>query len=100
MDKNAAARNLFPELKTEAFGHFTFFITLHVFPLPPRKELQLLSRFLRCVLLICVLVEESVATEVSSMAVFEVHAGFYSRVKGKTKAFLTSLTSFQELHLM
>ena len=98
MDKNAATKNLFP--KTEAFCHFAFFITFHVFPLPPRKELHLLSRFLCCVLLIWVLVEKSVATEVSSMAVFVVHAGFYRRVKGKTKAFLTSLTSFQELHLM
>ena len=35
-----------------------------------------------------------------SMAVFVVNAGFYRRVKGKTKAFLTSPTSFQELHLM
>ena len=35
-----------------------------------------------------------------SMAVFVVNAGFYRGVKGKTKAFLTSPTSFQELHLM
>ena len=40
------------------------------------------------------------ATEVSSMAVFVVHAGFYSGVKGKTKAFLTTLTIFQEWRLM
>ena len=31
---------------------------------------------------------------------FVVHAGFHSRVREKTKTFLTSLTSFQELHLM
>ena len=30
---------------------------------------------------------------------FVVHARFYSRVREKTKAFLTSLTSFQQLHL-
>ena len=74
--------------------------TFHVFPLPPRKEIQLLPRFLCCVLFIWVLVEESVTTGVSSMAFFVVHAGFYSRVREKTKTFLTSLTSFQELHLM
>ena len=34
------------------------------FPLPPRKEIQLLSRFLWCVLFIWVLVEESVASGV------------------------------------
>ena len=74
--------------------------TFHVFPLPPRKEIQLLPRFLCCVLFIWVLVEESVTTGVSSMAFFVVHAGFSSRVREKTKTFLTSLTSFQELHLM
>ena len=31
---------------------------------------------------------------------FVVHAGFHSRVREETKTFLTSLTSFQELHLM
>ena len=76
------------------------FSTFYVFPLPPRKEIQLLPRFLCCVLFIWVLVEESVTTGVSSMAFFVVHAGFYSRVREKTKTFLTSLTSFQELHLM
>ena len=34
------------------------------FPLPPRKEIQLLSRFLWCVLFIWVLVEESVVSGV------------------------------------
>ena len=76
------------------------FSTFYVFALPPRKEIQLLPRFLCCVLFIWVLVEESVSTGVSSMAFFVVHAGFYSRVREKTKTFLTSLTSFQELHLM
>ena len=76
------------------------FSTFYVFSLPPRKEIQLLPRFLCCVLFIWVLVEESVTTGVSSMAFFVVHAGFYSRVREKTKTFLTSLTSFQELHLM
>ena len=76
------------------------FSTFYVFPLPPRKEIQLLPRFLCCVLFIWVLVEESVTTGVSSMAFFVVHAGFYSRVREKTKTFLTSLTSFQELQLM
>ena len=51
-----------------------------------------------CVLFIWVLIEESVATVVSSMAIFVVHAGFYSRVTEKTKAFLiTSPTRFQEV---
>ena len=86
-------------LKTDVFCHFML-STFHVFPLPPRKEIQLLPRFLCCVLFIWVLVEESVTTGVSSMAFFVVHAGFYSRVREKTKTFLTSLTSFQELHLM
>ena len=81
-------------LKTEAFCHFMF-LTFHVFPLPPKKELQLRSRFLSCVLFIWVLVEESIAIGVSLMAVFVVHASFYSRVTEKTKAFLTSLTSFR-----
>ena len=51
-----------------------------------------------CVLFIWVLIEESVATVASSMAIFVVHAGFYSRVTEKTKAFLIpSPTSFQEV---
>ena len=98
VDKNAVARNLFTENWMNVFCHFMF-STFHVFPLPPRKEIQLLSRFLCCVLFIWVLVEESVTTGVSSMAFFGVHAGFYSRVREKTRAFLTSLTSFEELHL-
>ena len=77
------------------------FSTFHVFPLPPRKEIQLLSRFLCCVLFIWVLVEESVTTNGGFIDGF-----FYSSCRllqqseEKTKAFLTSLTSFQELHLM
>ena len=97
MDKNAATKNLFP--KTEAFCHFTLFITFHVFPLPPPKELYLLSRFLCCVF-VNLGFGRGKRRNRGSMAVFVVHAGFYRRVKGKTKAFLISLTSFQELHLM
>ena len=73
-------------LKTDVFCHFMF-STFYVFPLPPRKEIQLLPRFLCCVLFIWVLVEESVTTGVSSMAFFVVHAGFYSRVRRKLKRF-------------
>ena len=54
-------------LKTDVFCHFML-STFHVFSLPPRKEIQLLPRFLCCVLFIWVLVEESVTTGVSSMA--------------------------------
>ena len=54
-------------LKTDVFFHFML-STFHVFPLPPRQEIQLLPRFLCCVLFIWVLVEESVTTGVSSMA--------------------------------
>ena len=61
------------------------------FPLPPRKEIQLLSRFLWCVLFIWVLAEDSVASGVSSIAVFVFHTGFYSRETEKAKAFLASL---------
>ena len=51
-----------------------------------------------CVLFVWVLIEESVATVVSSMAIFVVHAGFYNRATAKTKAFLiTSPTSSQEV---
>ena len=84
--------------KTEAFCQFTF-LTFYVFPLPPGNEIQLVSNVFRCILFIWVLVEESVVTGVSSMAVFIAHASSYSRVREQTKAFLTSLTSFQELHL-
>ena len=43
MDKNAAARNLF----IENWSLLSLcFLTLRVFPLPPRKEIQLLTRFL------------------------------------------------------
>ena len=83
--------------KTEVFCHFTF-ITFSVVPPPPGKEIQLVSNVFRCIFFIWVLVEESVVTGVSSMAVFIVHASSYSRVREQTKAFLTSLTSFQELH--
>ena len=54
-------------LKTDVFCHFML-STFHVFPLPPRQEIQLLPRFLCCVLFNWVLVEESVTTGVSSMA--------------------------------
>jgi len=40
-----------------------------------------------CALFLWVLIEESVATVVSSIAIFVVHAGFYSRVTEKTKSF-------------
>ena len=87
IDKNATCLS-----KTEAFSHFAF-LTLHVFPLPALKEIQLklLTRFLCCdVLCIWVLVEESVATLDSSMAGFvrTFMQGFYSRVTEKAKAFL------------
>ena len=43
MDKNSAARNLF----IENWSLLSLcFLTLHVFPLPPRKEIQLLTRLL------------------------------------------------------
>ena len=57
--------------KTETFCHFAF-LTLHVFLLPLRKETDLLKKIplYCCVLFIWVLAEQSVATVVSSMAVF------------------------------
>ena len=98
MDKNAATKNLFP--KTEAFCHFTFFYSFSCFSSTATERTTSVIKIPLLCFVNLGLVEESVATEVSSMAVFVVHACFYRRVKGKTKAFLTSLTSFQELHLM
>ena len=77
------------------------FSTFYVFPLPPRKEIQLLPRFLCCVLFIWVLVEESVTTNGGFIdGFFCSSCRLLQQSEEKTKAFLTSLTSFQELHLM
>ena len=69
-------------------------LTFNGFPMLPRREKQLPTRFLLlCFVYKCIwaLVEERIATVVSSVAVLVVHVGFYSRVIEKTKAFLTSL---------
>ena len=70
MGKNTLeARNLF----TENWSLLSFYIfNFQVIPLPPPKELQLRSSFfvMFCIHSIWVLVEESVATGISAMAVF------------------------------
>ena len=53
MDKIAEAKLKICLPRTQAFCHFTF-LTFHVFPLPPRKEIQLLTRFL-CIVVLCLL---------------------------------------------
>ena len=91
MDKNAAARNLLTE-------------NWSMFSLPPRRKNRTAIK-IPLFVVFCLFgfwlrkASQGLATGVSSMAVFVVHVGFYSRAREKTKAFLTSLTSFQELHL-
>ena len=87
MHKNAEARSLF----TENWGLLSFYIFNFSCFFTAAKE----RTTIYCVLFIWILVEASIATGVSLMAVFVVHASFYSRVRGKTKTFLTSLTSFR-----
>ena len=63
--------------RAQAFCHFTF-LNFHVFLLPPRKQIQLLTRFL-CIAVLCLFgfsLRTSAASVVSSMANFVVHAGF------------------------
>ena len=63
--------------RAQAFCHFTF-LNFHVFLLPPRKQIQLLTRFL-CIAVYCffwVFIEDFGVSVVSSMANFVVHAGF------------------------
>ena len=88
---------LFP--KTEAFCHFTFFYNFSCFSTTATERTTSVIK----IPLLCFVnlgFGRGKRRNRGSMAVFVVHAGFYRRVKGKTKAFLTSLTSFQELHLM
>ena len=83
-------------LKTEVVCHFTF-LTFHILPLPPRKEISFVIQSC-CLVYSRFWLRKALQRGFQLDAVFVVHAGFYSIVREKTKAFLTSLTSFQELH--
>ena len=95
MDKNAGVRNLF--IENEAFCLFAF-LTLRVFPLPPWKEIQLLTRFLCCLWCFVYL---SFGWGKRRNFVFigdnffkTFYTGFHSRVTEKTKTFLTLVTYY------
>ena len=93
MDNNAVGGNLF----TENWRLLSFYVSFHC---RHGKKYNCDQDYFVLFCFVWVLVEESVATRYSLMAVFVVHASFYSRVREKTKVFLASLISFQELHLM
>ena len=83
--------------KHEAFCHFAF-LTLRVFPLPPWKEIQLLTRFLCCLWCFVYL---SFGWGKRRNFVFigdnffkTFYTGFHSRVTEKTKTFLTLVTYY------